>query len=54
MPPGEGIVCIKSDPTQRYGQQAGGTHLTGMHTCLIQSSLAFLMLNEKEFYFVKL
>ena len=29
-----GGACMGYDDTQRYGQWAGGTHPTGMHSCL--------------------
>ena len=29
---------VWADPPPRYGQQAGGTHPTGMHTCLIRKT----------------
>ena len=35
-------VCIKADPSPSppgYGQQAGGTHPTGMHSCYKQNLL---------------
>ena len=40
IPPGKGDPTGKGDPPhysacwERYGQQVGGTHPTGMHTCL--------------------